>query len=251
MRRNTLHRMGLAGMATAAAAFALSLLGGAPAFGGAAPGTGIVGSKHDMLLYTAANGGVVDPHGRVCAYCHTPHHAVDDPNADYMPLWSRQVTQEPVFIEYSSPTLDAVITDPVAGPSRLCMSCHDGAVAIDAYYGSNGTATLTEGDAFGEIGIGLNGDLSNDHPIGFDYPSVALADPEIKDASSVFIENAVGTTIADVLWDDGSGNQLMTCATCHDVHNGPSTATSGTDPGGWFLYAPQNNAKICLSCHDK
>ncbi|MCK5516614.1 MAG: hypothetical protein KAI39_07050 [Desulfobulbaceae bacterium] len=213
-------------------------------FAGIDPGTGIVNSKHDMRAYASANGGTTDQFGRVCAYCHTPHHAVEDINADYMPLWSRSVTAG-TFIGYTSSTIEVdgqVGADPVAGPSRLCMGCHDGAVAIDAYYGQPGTATMVEGDAFTEIGVGLGGDLSNDHPIGFDYDQVAFQDNEINAASAAF---AGGVIIADVLYDDGLGHNLMTCSTCHDVHNSAGVVDD------WFLYGYQQDSNFCITCHDK
>ena len=212
-------------------------------FAGIDPGTGIVDSKHDMCTYASANGGTADQFGRVCAYCHTPHHAVEDLNADYMPLWSRTVSSE-TFVEYDSSTIQGVTTDPVAGPSRLCMGCHDGAVAIDAYYGSPGTATMVEGDAFGEIGVGLAGDLSNDHPIGFNYHEVAYVDAEINDATATF---AGGVTVSSVLYDtgDGNGNSVMTCSTCHDVHNSSGVVE------GWFLYGYQQDSNFCITCHMK
>ena len=203
------------------AILAIMLGGASAALAGLAPGTGVVDSKHDMNVYLPANGGAADTYGRVCAFCHTPHHAVEDVNADYMPLWSRTVTAQTFqgYIDAGSGTLDAVYTaaaDPVSGPSRLCMSCHDGVVAIDAYYGFGGTAALVEGDAFGEIGVAFERSLMNDHPIGFDYPTVAAGDAEINPETTMFIGGT--KLISDVLYPDGSGNQVMTCATCHDVH---------------------------------
>ena len=40
------------------------------AFGAAARGDGVIGGPHDMTTY-----GYVDNQDRVCAFCHTPHHA--------------------------------------------------------------------------------------------------------------------------------------------------------------------------------
>lgn len=224
---------------------ALSLGFAFTSFAGPGAGTGIVGSKHDMRAYASANGGSADQFGRVCAYCHTPHHAVEDTNADYMPLWSRTVTSQ-TFVEYDSVTIQGVQfgADPVVGPSRLCMGCHDGAVAIDAYYGQSGTATMVEGDAFGQIGVGLGGDLTNDHPIGFNYHDVAFVDAEINDATATF---AGGVTVASVLFDPGTGagNSIMTCATCHDVHNSAGVVD------GWFLYGYQQDSNFCTTCHLK
>lgn len=225
-------------------------------------GDGIVGSAHDMTMYP----GISDPEGRVCAFCHTPHHA-DTVSGDYMPLWSREWTQVASFTQYDSGSLQATITDPMVGPSILCMSCHDGAVAPDAYYGNPGTVALLEGDAYGEFGVGLAGDMSNDHPIGFDYTTVAAGtntwgvpdgtrigaggDGEIRmeteDLSGFGVYGI--NTIADVLWNaDNSGlggGKIFTCASCHDVHNGPTAVENH------FLYGPQQDSQFCRMCHLK
>jgi len=205
-------------------------------FAGLAPGTGIVGSKHDMNTVSTP-----DSQNRVCAFCHTPHHALDDSAADYLPLWSHELTSQ-TFTDYTSITFDGAghqASDTLTGPSRLCMSCHDGAVAVDQHYGMPGT-DVRSGDSWGEIGVGAGGDLSNDHPIGFDYTAVAgVVDDEIRLATTP-VSNPSVDTIADLLWD----GTWMTCASCHDVHN--------TDANeDYFLYNQQANSDICLTCHDK
>lgn len=221
-----------------------------------APATGIVGSKHDMNKWAA------DDYGRVCAFCHTPHHAVKDIDSldgvteRYAPLWSRELTAMDYETDgYYSETLemDTVSGDVLVGPSRLCMGCHDGVVAIDAYYGSAGTETLVGGDAFpseassgtlSSIGVAAGSGLTNDHPIGFVYDDVAATDVEIKPSSSVF--GSKGVKVSDVLY-----NGYMTCATCHDVHNSKLTVDNSDDNSGWFLYGPQTGSAFCLTCHDK
>lgn len=228
-----------------------SLLAASMAWAGATPGTGVVGSKHDLR---ALAGGTDE---RVCAFCHTPHHA-DVTSFSYMPLWSHEVTAE-TFTQYFSQTFDGwlSIVDPVTGPSVLCMSCHDGAVAPDAYYGKAGSVT-PEGDAYGEYGIGLGGDMTNDHPIGFNYEDAMLdtnnATPEIRDADADLttvtdIAAQVGHigTIRNLLFDDDfdGTNETFTCASCHDVHNGPSVKED------YFLYADQNDSAFCRMCHIK
>ena len=207
-------------------------------FAGAAPGTGIVGSKHDMNVVPGAT---PDPQNRVCAFCHTPHHALDDASADYLPLWSHELTSL-TFTDYDSITFDGgghKAADTLTGPSRLCMSCHDGAVAVDQHYGQPG-GLVRSGDSWGEIGVGAGGDLSNDHPIGFDYTAIAgVIDDEIRLATTP-VANPSVSTITDLLWDE----QWMTCASCHDVHNTDSNED-------YFLYGPQANSDFCLICHDK
>ncbi|MBN2332497.1 MAG: cytochrome c3 family protein [Deltaproteobacteria bacterium] len=201
-----------------------------PAF--ALPGDGIVGSPHDMNVVSNPDG-----QGRVCAFCHTPHHALDDANADYLPLWSHTMTTQ-TFTPYDSVTLDAAVTDVLAGPSRLCMSCHDGAIAVDQHYAIVGTDYRT-GDSWGNIAVGQNGDLTNDHPIGFDYTAVAAVDDEIRPETTATTNPAI-PTIADLLLD----GQIMTCSSCHDVHN---TDNNDVD----FLINLQAGSAICLTCHDK
>jgi predicted CXXCH cytochrome family protein len=201
-----------------------------PAF--AAPGDGIVGSLHDMNVASNPDGQL-----RVCAFCHTPHHALDDASADYLPLWSHTLTTL-TYTAYDSVTLDAAITDPLAGPSRLCMSCHDGAIAVDQHYAIPGTDVRT-GDSWGNIGVGTGGDLTNDHPIGFDYTAVAAIDDEIRPETDATTNPAI-PLISDLLWE----GITMTCSSCHDVHN---TDNNDVD----FLINLQAGSAICLTCHDK
>lgn len=228
-------------------------LGATLAFADVNAGTGIVGSSHDMNKFTSS-----DPYGRVCAYCHTPHHAIEPGTngADYLPLWSHQLTTQN-YTKYDSSSLVADIQDPLVGPTRLCMSCHDGVVAIDQHYGSTGTMFQIPGrvgDVFdstgsmkkGSIGVGTNGDLSNDHPVGFLYDDVVAKMPnDIFPSSTSFINNLAGKKISDCLT-----NGYMTCATCHDVHNKDNVADAG-NTYNFFLYAPEQGSQICLSCHNK
>jgi len=206
-----------------------------------AAGGGIVGSKHDMNQWVA-NG---DPYQRVCAYCHTPHHAIKSDVLDYNPLWAHTLNESVTFSKYQSASLNASITDPLVGPSRLCMSCHDGVIAIDQHYSIDGGMVKT-GDNFGNIAVANGqGDLSNDHPIGFDYAAVAAADRGIRPPTSGFRNNPQGLKINDTLT-----NGIMTCATCHEVYNKDNVADA-KQSYNYFIYAPERNSDICLSCHDK
>ncbi len=241
-------------------------------------GGGIVGSKHDMNVFLTTNGGVKDTDTRTCAYCHTPHHAaapgqtVDvtlvglNGNPDttvtyeaYTPLWSRTL-QNGGYAQYVSasfnPTVDGKFYDPMAGPSRLCMSCHDGNIAVDSYYGKTGTVTQLGDDQMNYFGsnhfaIGLNSGLGNDHPVGFVYNDMQSdAKYELKASTETF---AGGTKTIDSAMTqvDGVG-KIMSCASCHDVHNGPAVLNKNPASGrGYFLLASQTDSALCLSCHDK
>jgi hypothetical protein len=217
----------------------------------------VVNSPHNMNLVSND-----DIQQRVCAFCHTPHHALDGGvDVDYNPLWSHTFTTQ-TFIEYSSSTLESRpdTIDVLAGNSRLCMSCHDGAIAVDQHY-SFGGSDMRTGDSWGQIAVGANGDLSNDHPIGFDYALVGGTDDQSGAIGSITpINNVSGTdneirgtastlladntrTIKDLLWQNGA-EQIMTCGSCHDVHD-----TYSVDD--YFLVGHQANSEICLTCHIK
>ena len=239
------------------------------AYAGTTPGTGLVDSPHDMNKVT---GLTADNQGRVCAFCHTPHHAVDL-SGQYNPLWSHEptaITGQP----YQSATFDAGagFVDPLLGPSRLCMSCHDGAIAPDQHYGSANVAPsgrFASDDFAGypsavkNIAVGLGGKFTNDHPIGFDILQSAT-DTGIfatVPTTKTWLKGGVAGTkkISDWLYKNGA-ELIMTCATCHDVHNKDNvdnTAANGvaghTDTVNlnYFVFAPQSGSQLCLSCHDK
>jgi hypothetical protein len=238
----------------------------------ALPGTGIVGSVHDMNM--VGNNIEKDPLGRVCAFCHTPHHAIDsntDSNAgDYMPLWSHKLTVQS-FTQYNSGTFDAknvAVIDPLVGPSRLCMSCHDGAIAPDQHNGATSAVNqVFRGNEFTgtepQIGIGANGALNRTHPIGFDLAKAVIADTKASgiarfngDIATTALYLNTAKTISSQLY-----NGYMTCITCHDVHNQDNTASvpgTGVDADhqvtvskNYLLFAKQSGSQLCLSCHKK
>lgn len=258
---------------------AVCILGfSAAAYAGVAPGTGVQLSVHDMNTISA---NTPDDQGRICAFCHTPHHAIDlneATQATYLPLWSHTPNNSTNFTAYGtgegnipfSPTLQlAYESDILVGPSRLCMSCHDGVIAVDQHYGTlfPGKNPLTNQDGFGQAGIAAKDSLSNDHPIGFSYTAVAGAvvkgtpnqaaaagtDGYINPASSTYgipgtpNTNAPTMTIADRLWN----GSIMTCATCHDVHNRKNATNIMKPLVNKLVLAPQDNSALCQTCHIK
>ena len=227
---------------------AVLTLGSTLAFGGAGNGSGIVGSKHDMNVLKDANV-KVDTQGRVCAFCHTPHHKLESTALDYNPLWSHEINDDPVLKTYGTVTFDStsqMATDPLTGPSRLCMSCHDGSIAVDQHYGIAGTATKASllGDDFGQIAVYKNSDLSNDHPIGFDLEGINGRDAGIRANLLAPNNSTLNDKAITVLGFKDAAKSIMTCASCHDVHNKDNKDTA-------FLYEKQMGSAFCLMCHDK
>jgi predicted CXXCH cytochrome family protein len=175
----------------------------------------IQGSKHDL----GANG-VTMPDGQLCIACHTPHGAKDSSDA---PLWNHTLTNQTytLYDSTTSTTLDAVTSQPT-GVSKLCLSCHDGTVAIDAFTGTlgDGTNMLT-----GSGNLGL--DLSKSHPVSFTFDAALIAkDGELKAPPAG--------------WVNGG---KFECSSCHDVHNKNNINK--------MLHVANASSALCLSCHVK
>jgi predicted CXXCH cytochrome family protein len=134
------------------------------------------------------------------------------------------------YIVYSSATLKAVVGQP-NGSSRLCLSCHDGTVALGSVSSfttpiqmQNGVTTMPSGS--GNLGT----DLSGDHPISFVYNSALVAqDPTLNDP----------TTLTGPAKLDATGQ--MQCDSCHNPHD---------DQFGNFLVMDNSGSALCLVCHN-
>jgi len=233
---------------------------------------------------------LADDYKRVCVFCHTPHNADTTSGGGVpQPLWNHVVSDmSKITTPYTwqAPANAginfALGNDQLVGPSRLCMGCHDGTTAADGH-GPTGIGT-----AQGNV-VGANHpidpasgrafpDLSGTHPIGFlwtdaegarNKPAVGgmAAINEIVPTTATFLaavpsdDTTVDTVtragwtytqkpISDVLYGG-----YMTCASCHEVHNKENAVNeaglrSGVTPN-YFLWAPEKNSAICLSCHIK
>ena len=192
---------------------------------GRAAGLGITSSVHD---FSASWGG-----GDICAACHTPHAATDVNGL----LWNHTLSTA-TYTMYTNALpnadLDGAVDTTPGGISKLCLSCHDGTVALDAFGGATGTAGTITGS------FNLGSDLSVNHPISIVYD---VADLELRLPGDV-LQPGLGNSgnIEDVL--DGDGK--LQCSSCHDVHDsGESVA------GTYLLRKTTAGSALCLACHDK
>jgi predicted CXXCH cytochrome family protein len=179
---------------------------------------GIVGSPHDF----AGKGWSL---GEICLPCHTPHNA--NPAVVAAPLWNHEITSA-TFTIYSSPTMIGTVLQP--GPvSKLCLSCHDGTIALDSYGNNTGTV-------YADPAIDLTTDLSDDHPIGVYWSHQ-------NDMVNINCTQCHNPLPSDTNPVTPFFNRYVECATCHDPHN---TANINK-----LLRLPRTNSELCLYCHGK
>lgn len=169
----------------------------------------IQGSSHDLSALSGRD---------ACGFCHTPHTALPR-----TPGWSHKLSNA-VYTIYQSSSLEAKVGQPT-GSSKLCLSCHDGTVALTHTSKGGGTGVyITPGSA------NLGTDLSDDHPISFIYSgALSIEDVQIRPPSM----------LPEQLKLDKSGE--LQCTTCHNPHG---------NQFGKFLVMPNLRSKMCTSCHD-
>ena len=280
----TLLKMGRARWTAGAAIalLALGVLGSAPAL------AGISTTKHNLGINgTGAN--KFDGTAEICVFCHTPHGA--DTTAA-VPLWNRALAVPGTYTTYNSlgtSSLDGA-TAPVGSVSLACLSCHDGAQAMNVMInqpGSNGYVAAGSAMSGNWTGSGtlnvansitsMGKDLQNDHPIGIQYgggmpgtsqpyPKSNIASGAFKDADFKGIQYSFMND-KDVWWVDtgtaGGGTREKT-----DMQLYTRTAWTGTtgnqalvecaschDPhssaNATFLRISNANSAVCLACHIK
>ena len=191
------------------------------------PAGSIMGSVHDFTRFAWSG-------GQVCVPCHSSRSA--NSSVTIVPMWSHELSKQ-TYTLYGSATMKAAVGQP-GQVSRLCLSCHDGTVAVDSYGGSTGTQYVPSRANLGTT-------LLDDHPIGFVYDSaLAAADGSLFDPAARTVTIGTGGqsqtgTLTELLLYNGQ----LECTSCHDPHN---ALTVGA---GALLKMDQ--AAICGACHRK
>ncbi|NOX75571.1 MAG: cytochrome c3 family protein [Gammaproteobacteria bacterium] len=246
----------LAGLSWATFAFSQAIVGD-PVLGADDP---ILGSKHDFTGLNdragvvAMAGVAFSDYGYSCVYCHIPPEEVGADPQDFGGIdgWNRYVPALSNYQLYDSATLD----NKTSGPnpiSMLCLSCHDGTMAIDMVVFRPATFDPAEDNAMHmrispddniescgkchngqiahDISVKMLGtDLRNDHPISMQYAGLNFRDVDFRppDTSNGF-DNGVKLY-----------NGKVECMTCHNVH----------DPSRELLLRA-NAEVLCFTCHIK
>jgi predicted CXXCH cytochrome family protein len=200
-----------------------------------ATGETIRNTRHNLSAGGPATNTVRSSQDEVCVFCHTPHKAHQS-----QPIWNRDLSYQSGagYQMYSSTTFDPPPAAAPNGAAKLCLSCHDGMLAIGSVLNLNagpGNIPMSGTTPDGKMPAGrtlLGTDLRNDHPVSF-VPDVQH-DPEIRLPSPDDpIQLQVGAT-------PGVKDSVQ-CTSCHEPHLETYK----------FLRKDNAGAAVCLTCHDK
>lgn len=220
----------------------------------------ILGSKHDLTslnqrVGVEAMGGVaMNDYENACIYCHVPAERTEEESkaGGGISGWNRIRPVAKQYETYSSPTLQGTVKRP-SDISMLCLSCHDGTVAVDRIvfkpmgWNTDKQATLHmklgakndinhcgkchDGDIAHDISVkSIGTDLRDDHPISIRYAGFAIDNPNFRTA-----DGPGGFDNGIKLYDG-----MVECASCHDIHKPQARMLLRAEP-----------PILCGTCHIK
>ena len=174
--------------------------------------------------------------GSACQYCHAPHSGIEGtPGVSGTPLWSQKLSSVQTYQQYTSGTMVNKTNPmpPLGSDSTLCLSCHDGTVAVGTLtpYGQIAMSGSLQGTS---ADLGTN--LQSTHPFSFVtplqpaanlWPSLTANPPATQD------------TTGHVQLINGN----VECGSCHNPH------VQNIDASGYFLAIDNSQSALCLACH--
>jgi len=201
-------------------------------------------AQHDSVVSTVHNLSVSGPgevhsltETEVCKFCHIPHSAVLPE-----PLWSHALS----VAQYTVPEVrtsggDRSPAPQPDGSSRLCLSCHDGTVALGEIGGVPRPVAMAGAQRLSPGRRGFIGtDLSGSHPISF----------VVTDGDFLATDRDMGVRPLSAIQADESvqldARGKMQCTTCHDPHS-DRYYEEGRTPRFWVKPTVQ---EVCLTCHE-
>ena len=185
---------------------------------------GIAQSAHNLSV--SGPGGIrAQSETDICIFCHASH-----VSRGTVGMWNRRASAA-TYTPYSSSTAIAQPGQPT-GSSVLCLSCHDGTIALGEAINRANAIVMSGGASAIPPGRARTGtDLRFHHPISFQYTASLAAQND---------ELAMPGTFDSRLKLDGNGE--LQCTTCHTAHD---------NTYGAFLVKPNIGSQMCTECHQK
>ena len=180
---------------------------------------------------TPGSGSQVTARGAAgCTFCHAPHSGI----GGNTPLWNQQLSKA-TYTPYTSTSYHqrGNTQPPLGQSSSLCLSCHDGTVAIgqtQAYGKLQTQGSMKNADVLGR-------NLSSSHPFSMVTP--------MKDSASL-----AASLVAQKKTADPSGavkliSGNVECTSCHNPHVQAKDKVAQN-----FLVRDSSGGQMCLACHD-
>ena len=190
----------------------------------------IFDSKHN--LSTSGVGDIKSTsETRVCIFCHSSHNTSTEG-----PLWNHKTTSTGKFQTYSRSTMVSTAEQP-NGSTKLCLSCHDGTIAVGAIRGRSTPIPMRNVSASGAIPstrkTHIGTDLRGSHPVSVKFDErTAIASSHLKWP----IDDPEKSVSTD-------HNGYVQCTSCHDPHD-----DSKSDK--YPFWNKSSFSEVCKSCHE-
>lgn len=142
-------------------------------------------------LAANSNGVAAVSETQICVFCHTPHGAIQNTALINGPLWNHKLSEATYTVKAQSLFANAqignynllsTVTTKPDGSSRMCLSCHDGTVALGET-ASHGTIEMAANACLTTDGKLKNGcssyigtDLTSKHVVSVPMNAKLLAD---------------------------------------------------------------------------
>jgi len=224
----------------------------------------IKGTRHDFSV-TGPGPIKAKSETQRCVFCHTPHHSSKEG-----PLWNRKLSSATYIV--GSPT-GSQLTRPGQpdGSSKLCLSCHDGTVAIGSVLkvpigGREELISMTDSGAgyliAGKLSPTATGyigtDISQHHPVStaVNEPLIAAKAAQYNNRESAYpVQNPPDNSKVKLrptknVYGGQAGPKGIQCSSCHDPHNDTikcflvaGTCSTCPCPSG------EDRSELCDACH--
>ncbi len=200
-----------------------------PMLSGASKKSSILNSPHNLSV--SGPGQIKSlSETRVCIFCHSSHHASADG-----PLWNHETTSAGKFKTYDRTTMLGEAEQP-NGSTKLCLSCHDGTIAVGSVHGVKGGIAMRGVGASGEIPVGsksnIGTDLSGTHPVSIRFEQKQSLAKSYMRWPPFDPEEEVGL--------DADG--FVQCTSCHDAHGSRSEHLP--------FWNKETFGQVCVVCHE-
>lgn len=185
--------------------------------------TGDILGAHDLSLSGSSR--IKGQMSAACLYCHVPHSGTGK-----IALWGQTLSSS-IYTTYTSTTAqNTTVQPPLGESSSLCLSCHDGTVAV-------GQVTPYGPYAMSGTMPSMGTQLDSTHPFSLKLP--------IKDAANLVASLVGSQTTADPTHSVKLINGNIECTTCHNPH---IQSVDKQSPN--FLVRDNLKGALCLSCHE-